>query len=436
MPTEKRKIKRKRKRVMRLLLVFSVVMYILLRMTTSIIGSNIETVIVENGVISVTEKTKGIIIKDEKVYRALGYGNVNYFKEAGDKVAVGTKIAEISTTNRYNELKEELRNIDERLKIYQSENKIEEIFKDDIGKVDYYIKQLENEISECIINGEYSRVQELKNKLNFRIEMKKSITEPKGVVGESIERLKKKKKNIVKELENLKNTYYADSSGVLSLSIDGLEEIYSSNKISKLTPDDFRILERKIINLNNGQKVNHGHPIFKISNNYKWYIIAKMNKESLDSLEEGKTVYIKVDDEEKAYEAKVYKINTVDKESLIIFKFENYFYKFIDKRYVDIEIIKTKHEGLKIPKTSIVDKNGIKGVYIKDISNIVKFRPIQIIGTDDKYAIVSEGEKINLGGRGKIEIKVNGVKEKKYTIYLFDKIIVNGSRVKEGQIIN
>ena len=75
---------------------------------------------------------------------------------------------------------------------------------------------------------------------------------------------------------------------------------------------------------------------------------------------------------------------------------------------------------------------GIKGVYIKDISGIVKFRPIKILASQNEHTIVSEGAGIN----SIIEIEVNGEVQKYITIRMYDEVFVNGSKIKEGLIIN
>lgn len=85
-----------------------------------------------------------------------------------------------------------------------------------------------------------------------------------------------------------------------------------------------------------------------------------------------------------------------------------------------------------IPNKSIVEKDGIKGVYIKDISGIVKFRPIKILTSDEEHTIVSEGN----GSSKTIELEVNGKPQQFKTVQLFDEVFVNGSKLKEGLIID
>ena len=118
------------------------------------------------------------------------------------------------------------------------------------------------------------------------------------------------------------------------------------------------------------------------------------------------------------------------KEALVVIKFTNYLYELYEERYLDIELIKNTYEGLKVPNESIVEHDKIKGVFIKDISGIVRFRPVEILARDTQNAIVSEGE------NGRIKIIKDGKEELVKTLQVFDEIFIDGSQVKEGQLIN
>jgi len=76
----------------------------------------------------------------------------------------------------------------------------------------------------------------------------------------------------------------------------------------------------------------------------------------------------------------------------------------------------------------VIEKDGLKGVYIRDISGIIRFRPIEIISEDDDYVYISTGDKNNYIFTGEGEEKVRTVRQ-------FDEILLNPSYVEEGMII-
>ena len=67
-----------------------------------------------------------------------------------------------------------------------------------------------------------------------------------------------------------------------------------------------------------------------------------------------------------------------------------------DKRYLNIELITAAYEGLKIKNESLIEVNGIKGVYVQDASNIIKFFPVQILGSNEEYSVVFPGDYIGI----------------------------------------
>ena len=113
----------------------------------------------------------------------------------------------------------------------------------------------------------------------------------------------------------------------------------------------------------------------------------------------------------------------------MIIKFSDKLHDYYNNRFPEVEIIKDKIDGLKIPTKAIIDKDSIKGVYIKDKSGIVKFRPIKIIGEEGNDTYVDSG---NSNGN----ITLESVEKAVQTITLFDEIFINTTNIKEGQIIN
>jgi 5-methylcytosine-specific restriction endonuclease McrBC GTP-binding regulatory subunit McrB len=96
-----------------------------------------------------------------------------------------------------------------------------------------------------------------------------------------------------------------------------------------------------------------------------------------------------------------------------------------------LELIIDVHEGIKINSKALIEKDGLKGVYIKDASNIVKFFPVEILGQDKDVSIIYIGNYVSEDRRRVINISENSYD----TIKIFDKIIIEPEKVYEGQII-
>jgi len=256
------------------------------------------------------------------------------------------------------------------------------------------------------------------------------ITGGNTLVKESIDSLINKREELINDNNKSKVVEYSKKAGIISFSIDGLEEIYGVSKIEELEPNDFKIIEQQKSEIKNNDLVKLGDSVCKIINGYKWYVMVKVDINEFSELKENENLYIRINDDSRKIKSKIHKINKSKEEMLIIFELDDYCHEFYNERYIDVKIIKDTYKGLMIPNDTIFEKDGLKGVHIKGISGIVKFRPIKIIGANDEYTIVSEGQ------NKLIEVETNGNAQKMYTIQLFDEVYLNGHKVEEGQIVN
>jgi putative membrane fusion protein len=178
--------------------------------------------------------------------------------------------------------------------------------------------------------------------------------------------------------------------------------------------------------------VHNGESLYKIIRNFEYYILVTVNNEKAKLFEENKFIKVRVLSEGGQHLVWGYieKINYGSEESVLVLFFDDYFYKVYDKRYVNVELITAAYEGLKIRNEALTELYGMKGVYVKDASNIIKFFPVEILGSDEEYSVVFPGEYIGINERNIISVG-----EKRYpTIKIFDKIILEPDKVYEGQI--
>ena len=427
---KKKKKKSKKKNILRLLLIIIVLVYFTIRSIPILIASKAKTTPIENGTIVESVDCKGIVLRDEIVYRAESQGDISFKVKSGTKVGKGIKIAEIKneTFNNYKkELEEVDRKIEEHKKRLSSQN---DILKEDIKKnqdeIDYIMVSLQNNISE----QNYEEVKRLKDRLLIVTNKKDAISSEKKLVADQIDTMMKKRNEIVQKMKNSSLTYYSQTAGIVSTTIDGLESKFSSKEVDKYTISDYKLLKEKKITVKDKNAVKVGNPIFKILEEQEWFIMFKVDNDRIDEIKEGDSISINLVKRNEKLKGTVVKLDKSKKETLLIVKFKDYLHKFHNERYIDLQLIKESYEGLKIHNSSIVEKEGVQGVFIKDVSGIVKFVPIKILGKDDEYSIIEEG--LN----SQIEIMNNGKKELVTTLKLFDEVFLDGSKVKDGQIVD
>lgn len=409
-------------------MILIVVVYMAFRFIPVLYASNSDTMTLDYGTIEKLVKTKGIIVRDEKVYKSQIAGGIERYVDEGQRVGAGIKISSIVQSLQDDGLEKRIESIDNKIEKLKEGNISKKLFKRDISKNTNDISGIVEEIRESTINEEYDKLSELKSILAVKSDKQMKLTGEKGIVKETINRLSKEKENLLKKLNDTQDIYYSQIPGVISYKIDGLENIYTPQGILDITPDKFNYIEGDAIDNSTIETVKYGHPIYKIINNYEWYLMVKIDNKYEKDIETKKSFLISFGTEKKPIKGKVVKVNNEKNHMVVIFKFNEEFSDYYDKRYMDVTIILNRSQGLKVPNSAIDHRNGSKGVYTKNVSNLIKFRPIEIVAEDDKYAIVKEGYII--------KEKTEGEVDKIQTLLLYDQIIIDSDEVREMDVVN
>lgn len=389
-----------------------------------------KTVTISSGSIEESISAKAIVLKDEIVYKSEAQGTVSLLKEEGEKVGRGVQVVKINRIDGSSYSKE-LEEIEKQIDVLKNTSGSDEVYTNDKEKINDSIDIIINKLQDSILNGDYYEASVYKDNLLQNIDKQQLVTGQKSLLSQSIDSLLEKRDKIIKNIETSDIISYSPKAGIVSYQLDGLEDVFSANKIDDYKPGDFRIIDIVKTDLKEKDQVKYGDPVYKIINNFTWYLMTEIDAKDMDKLEENKLIYIKINDKDKKITSRIVKLVKNKDKYFMILKLTEYFHEFYNERYLDIKIVKNTFQGLMIPNKSIIEKDGMKGVYIKDISGIVKFRPIKILTSNDEYTIVSEGN-----SNSKIELIVDGETQQFTTVKMFDEVFLDGSKLKEGLIID
>lgn len=225
---------------------------------------------------------------------------------------------------------------------------------------------------------------------------------------------------------------YSPKSGFVTYFFDGLEDKFRYSELSNLTPSKFQHVEESAINTSAINNVNNNDKLVKVINDFNYYMVCLVNNVDIDTYKEGIYISVRFEDNDRIVYGSIEKINSGNDGSVLVIRFDDFFHKIYNKRMVKASLVKNLYKGIKVDKSAIIEKDGIKGVYIKDVSNIIKFLPVEILGSNEKYHIVSQGTVATTSARGTIYIN----EEYYYTVKVFDKLVLKPDSVYEGQIVD
>lgn len=402
MAKKRRKKRKNNASLFRKLLIVAVLVYIIIMSVPILRSSGAKTTPVTQANFVDSVDSKAVVIKDETVYKAQSQGKLKFSVKEGTKVSKDTLIAEMDNNGTEN-LKSQLEEVGLNIEEYKNGLSADRIAqKEDI---DNLVSELNNNIQEENEEG----INSSKEKLVALSEKPYEVDKLIGSINQRIELIKRSKDN--------SSVYTAEKSGIMSKSIDGYESKLTIDKLDSYKPKDVEIKEVKVKTIKDNQGVDKGSPIFKILEDQEWFIMAYIKDNNLGDKKVGDAVSLSIDSEEEKIEGNIYKLEKNNKDTFLIIKLDKYLHELYKKRSINLNITKDTFTGLEVPKEAIVDKDGKLGVYIKDISGVVKFREVRIVkNIKDKSIVEPSGET--------------------KALELFDEIFIDASKIKEGQIVN
>ena len=292
---------------------------------------------------SANKSYEGIIIREETVVLAESNGYVSHHIPDSSKTAVGNIVCSIDENGKLSSLFAESQN---GISTFSSED-----FNDIKNKISNFTKGYDN--------------NNFENVYAFKSEVQSLISEK--INYNNINNLSQITTEDVSSYFKVSN---ASVSGIVTYYTDG----YENKTYETLLKDDFEKKGyQKVISKSN-ELVNTGSPLYKIVTSEEWGIVIPLDAEDVSKLVDKSSLEVRLNDSADLYKFDFQIINiqgaTYGKLTTNLNMIS-----FIGQRFIDVKITNNSISGLKIPKTSLVEKDfyiipksyGTKGGNTNDI---------------------------------------------------------------------
>lgn len=276
----------------------------------------------------------GMVLRNETVVNTDKSGYLNFYYGDGTKIAKGAKVYTLDETGEiYNMLKES--NVDNSL----SKTERELIWDNITDFRSSYSKKQYQSVSDFMYNID-----------NSMLELSNSSME-------------KKMKKILKN-NNVSSLYHsvnAKEGGIISYSIDGYEDTKPQNVTAKM----FSMNNYEKKQLRSSEKTEKGEAAYKLITDESWSVVLNLSEDlynRMHSIEQekqksDKTAYISITFVKENLSVTIpFRTFTKKDGYYAELTMQDYVIHFINDRFLDIEVNLATVEGLKIPKTSILEK--------------------------------------------------------------------------------
>lgn len=190
--------------------------------------------------------------------------------------------------------------------------------------------------------------------------------------------------------------YRSPKVGIVSYYADGYESTLKPKNLDKLTYEDYKKVSQDDTIKLSRKNAKTGEPVFKIVDRTKWYIVCYVDLENKDRYEKG--TILNVEFEDQTCEAVVYKAEPEGDKLKIVLRSGEYYENFAKIRVCDVRIVTYDDRGLLILNSSITEKKGVKGVYVKTNNDKFVFVPIFPLASNGEYTMIETGTHITEDG--------------------------------------
>ena len=265
----------------------------------------------------------GFAVRDEVVVNSKASGYVNYFVTEGSKVGAKTQVYTISS---------------EQLTFKSNETDTEQELTADEQKSIILKTQ---SFSENFTDEQFSDVYTLKNDITDVLESKSSQSRQS-----QLEEMKTKYGNDLQ-------IYNAAKDGIIQFYIDNYEDIDADS----VTKEMIQKTSYEKTSISNNLKVKRGEPVYKLITSDKWTIVISLDDETAKELAETKSIKVRFGKDNETVRASFSIKNTSKDGKLGYLTFSSSMIRYAQDRYIDLELILEDESGLKIPKSSVIEKD-------------------------------------------------------------------------------
>ena len=304
------------------IVIFGIILiYLIVTIFTYLTSKHVSVYEVREGSILRDTAYTGLVVRQEEVIASEAEGYVNYFSPEGSKVGARTDVYTLSREKlSFRELGPDGQaalSADEQAAL--------------LLKIQSF--------SENFDESQFRDVYTLKDNIRNVLESKSSQSR-QAQLGE-----------MLTQNRNGLNVYTAAADGIIMYSLDGFETV----ALSDITEDMLSKENYKIETMANNTSVRQGAPLYKLITSDTWTLVISLSKDTAKELSEKKRVKVKFSKDNQTERAD-FEIRPVSGTNLGFLTFHSSMIRYAKERYLDIELILEDESGLKIPKSSVVDK--------------------------------------------------------------------------------
>lgn len=305
----------------------AILVYVIYCIFASLQVERISPYEVKEGSLATNYTYRGIAIRQESIITADQAGYINYYAREGERVACGDLVYTVDETGRLNDYLQSADMGDNAL----SERELAELRAEVVG----------------FIHG--FEPTEFDSTYNFKYSLKGTVMRlATANMMQSISDI-----NNSSDMADMVNFCRSSGSGIVTYWTDGYEQL-TPEMVSTALFEEKDYEKKQLLGVD---LITQGDAVYKLSTNENWSLVVPVEEEFGVTLQEKGVVKIRFLKNQYESWANTKLIRGSDGNPFLQLDFNNSMVTFATDRFVDIELILNDEVGLKIPNSSIVQKD-------------------------------------------------------------------------------
>lgn len=368
--------------------------------------------ITEETTIEETISFKGFALRDEKIIDNTASGTVIPLAHDGKRVANGDDIAVVCQNEEQAAAYTKLMSLKQELERYKSINDPDGIQELSADKLNAEISSAYNNIMDSVTSGTYDGLSDALTAYADKCATKQILTDGSIDLSSKLTALESEINALSSQNINY-SSVKAPESGYYINTIDGYESVLSYSDALTLTSEQIAAA------INTNPTAASGNSLGKIVESYKWYIVGETESKNSSAFKKNSKITVNFPKEGVNHiSMRVESAATQGDKTTVILSCSLMDETFANMRIEDVQVVTKSHTGYRVPSNVIrFDDENNAGIYVLR-GKIITFIPVEIIYTEDDFAIVSSSS-----SNGK-------------SVRLYDEVIIKGKDLEDGKVIN
>lgn len=366
----------------------------------------------EETTIEETIDFKGFALRDEKIIDTSASGTVIPLAHDGKRVANGDDIAVVCQNDDQAAAYTKLESLKHELERYKNINDPDGTQELSADKLNTKISDAYDDIMDAVTTGAYDELPDALTAYADKCATKQILTDGSIDLSAKLTSLENEIAALTAQNINY-SSVKAPKSGYYINTIDGYESVLSYKDALSLTSQQIESA------LNAEPAAVSGNSLGKIVESYKWYIVGETESQNSSYFKNGAKINVNFPKEGVNHVTMlVEKADTQGDKMTVVLSCSLMDETFANMRTEDMQIVTKSHTGYRVPSNVIrFDEDNNTGIYVLR-GKIITFIPVEIIYTEDDFAIISSSS-----SNGK-------------SVRLYDEVIIKGKDLEDGKVIN